>query len=223
MKKMTFAVSIALNLVVLVSLFLVRRNLEPLARRFYFDLRSVRQTTFFSLSPIKPGDIVFLGDSITAGGCWSELFPGVSARNRGIGADRTDHVLARVDQVVSGRPAKVFLKVGTNDIGSGFAIDKIVGNYRRILESFRKGSPETKVFVQSVLPREAGQRARVEALNRELSVLAREFEYPFIDLYPAFLDTDGSIMDVYSNDQLHLLGAGYLKWKELLVPYVIGD
>lgn len=223
MKKTIFAVSIALNVVFLVSLFLVRRNLEPLARKFYFEPRSERRATFFSLSPVAPGDVVFLGDSITAGGRWSELFPGVPIRNRGIGADRTDHVLARVDQVVAGRPAKVFLKIGTNDLGSGFPLVEIVENYRSILEAFRDGSPATAVFVQSILPRQAEQRARVEALNGELSALATEFGYPFIDLYPAFLADDGSIRDEFSNDELHLLGAGYQKWKELLEPYLTGD
>ncbi len=220
MKKTIFVISIALNLFFLLSLFLVRRNLEPLARIFYFDLRSERRTSFFSHFPVTPGDVVFLGDSITAGACWSELFPGVAVRNRGVAADRTDHVLARVDQVVAGRPAKVFLEIGTNDLGSGFTIDEIVDNYRRILNAFQEGSPGTEVFVQSVLPRQAEHRARVEALNRELSALASEFGYVFIDLYPAFLDDDGSIRNEYSNDELHLLGAAYRKWKELLDPYV---
>lgn len=223
MKKTIFVISIALNLFFLISLFLVRRNLEPLARKFYFDLKSERRATFFSLFPVTSGDVVFLGDSITAGGCWSELFPGVTVRNRGIAADRTDHVLARVDQVVAGRPAKVFLKIGSNDLGSGFTIDEIVDNYRRILNAFQEGSPGTEVFVQSILPRQVEHRARVEALNRELLMLAKEFGYPFIDLYPAFLDDDGSIKDEYSNDELHLLGAGYWKWKELLEPFITSD
>ncbi len=36
----------------------------------------------------------------------------------------------------------------------------------------------------------------------------------WIDLYPLFLDEDGSIADQYSNDELHLHGAGYTVWAD---------
>ena len=56
--------------------------------------------------------------------------------------------------------------------------------------------------------------------NNNLKILAEESGYTYVDLYPAFLDKDGSIKNEYSNDDLHLLGSGYLKWKKLIRPYI---
>ncbi|HQP10891.1 MAG TPA: TonB-dependent receptor plug domain-containing protein, partial [Candidatus Omnitrophota bacterium] len=44
----------------------------------------LQRADFFRRYPVNRGDIVFLGDSITDGGCWEELFPGVPLKNRGI-------------------------------------------------------------------------------------------------------------------------------------------
>lgn len=42
----------------------------------------------------------------------------------------------------------------------------------------------------------------------------------YIDLYPAFLSDDGSIVDGLAYDELHLTGAGYRVWQEQLAPYM---
>lgn len=214
MRKLLVA-SLALNLLAAAAvgaLFLTPVQLR-IGGRFLDPMREQR-ATFFTASPLDAGAVVFLGDSITAGGQWDELFPGVAARNRGIGGDTTAQVLARLEPVIAGRPAKVFLLIGTNDLHRGVAEDEIVANTREILARLRSGSPETRLYLQSVLPRAAEYRARVESLNARLAVLAREAGAEFIDLYPHFLDSDGSIRDALSNDELHLLGAGYLLWRE---------
>jgi len=42
-----------------------------------------------------------------------------------------------------------------------------------------------------------------------------------LDLYPVFLDAaDGSIRNDLSNDELHLLGAGYLAWRDAISALV---
>ena len=83
-----------------------------------FDVLSERHTTFFTAFPVEPGDVVFLGDSITDEGRWAEMFPNLVVHNHGISADRTDHVLMRLDQVTKGQPGMVFLMIGTNDLGT---------------------------------------------------------------------------------------------------------
>jgi hypothetical protein len=61
-----------------------------------------RLVSFFAANPIAPGQVVFLGDSLTDGARWDELFPGIPVRNRGVPADTTADVLARLDQVTAG-------------------------------------------------------------------------------------------------------------------------
>src|SRR5688572_7850672 len=59
-----------------------------------------------------PGEVVFLGNSITAGTDWNELLQLKNARNRGISGDITFGVLERVDEVTEGKPAKLFVLIG---------------------------------------------------------------------------------------------------------------
>jgi lysophospholipase L1-like esterase len=67
----------------------------------------------------KPGSIVFLGDSITDFFRVNEFFPGVYVINRGISGDTTDGVLNRLaESVYELSPSKIFLMIGTNDLGN---------------------------------------------------------------------------------------------------------
>src|SRR5687767_5230583 len=56
-----------------------------------------------------PGEVVFLGNSITAGTDWNELLELKNARNRGISGDITFGVLERLGEVTEGKPAKLFV------------------------------------------------------------------------------------------------------------------
>ena len=138
---------------------------------------------------------------------------------RGIGGDTTSGVLARLDQVISGQPSRIFLLIGTNDLAIGESDETIVGNINTIIERVAGASAGTQVFVQSVLPRSVGYRDRVEGLNDEIRV-AIEGRADWIDLYPLMLDEDGSIDDRYSNDELHLYGAGYTVWADAIAERV---
>ena len=66
----------------------------------------------------------------------------------------------------------------------------------------------------------AAYRERVESYNGALRDICREAGVGFIDLYPAFLAADGSLRDELTFDELHLNGAGYRRWRELLLPYL---
>ena len=105
--------------------------------------------------------------------------------------------------------------------GRGVPVAKIATNYAEILDRIGTGAPDTRVYVQSVLPRGSDYEERVLALNREIRRMAEERGLPYIDLYPAFVADDGSIQDELANDELHLLGTGYARWKAILDPYVM--
>jgi hypothetical protein len=59
-------------------------------RRRYFDTVSV-----------PPKRVLFLGDSITEGGLWSDLFPDLPTSNRGIGGEASYDLLERLDSAVN--------------------------------------------------------------------------------------------------------------------------
>jgi len=181
----------------------------------FLEKHQARLVSAFEAFPLVPDDIVFLGDSITEGGPWEELFPDLPVRNRGVGGDTTEGVLKRLQQVTRAEPSKVFLLIGTNDLFRGVSEDEIVGNITEILDRLKQETPDTEVYLQSVLPRAPSYRAAIEALNARLSEVALEHGSAWVDLYTAFLDPEtGGIRAELSNDELHLLGPGYALWKE---------
>jgi lysophospholipase L1-like esterase len=194
--------------------------MSVVARRFV-EPDHERRVSQFELLPVEPGDVVFLGDSITAGGAWHELFPGVPVRNRGIGGDVTAGVLARLDAITAGQPGKIFLKIGTNDLRLGRDPAEIAADVAEIARRVQRSSPDTLLFVQSVLPRAAGWAGAVEELNVALEQAVKEAGAIWIDLVPHFLDpAKRSIRNDLSNDELHLLGEGYLLWRSRIEGYV---
>ena len=62
-----------------------------------------QKRSLFEQLPIRGNDIVFLGNSITDGGEWAELFNNRHVKNRGISADRSGWLL---DRLVNGVDTK---------------------------------------------------------------------------------------------------------------------
>lgn len=209
-------VSLALNALVVAALAWFGFGPGRMAlMRGFVDKHQSRLVSSFEAFPLVPDDIVFLGDSITEGGPWEELFPDLRVRNRGVGGDTSEGVLARLEQITRATPTKVFLLIGTNDLFRGEAEDEIVANITEILDRLKQATPDTEVYLESVLPRAPSYRAAVEALNARLAEVALEHGSAWVDLYPAFLDPEtGGIRAELSNDELHLLGPGYALWKE---------
>ena len=191
-----------------------------LGMKFAITPHQVQLATQHALLAVQPGDTVFLGDSITEGGLWHELFPASATRQRGIGGDTTAGVLARLDPIAQAKPRQVFLLIGTNDLFFGVSQGEIVANVVQIVERLHSASPETSIFVQSVLPRAARYQQRVESLNAALEK-AVAGKATWINLYPLFLDpTRTRIDEAFSNDALHLLGKGYLVWRDAIEQHV---
>ena len=182
----------------------------------------VRYTDIFKTFPITPEDVVMLGDSITDLTRWHELVPGMAIKNRGIANDTILDVLNRLDPVVSGKPLAVFLLIGTNDIPwYRFTSDEVIlQRYESILRRFKEESPRTKVYVQSILPRDRRYSDRVRSLNERLKQLAAKHDYIYVDLFPHFADKFGGIRSELSNDKLHPLAVGYEVWVQAIQPYL---
>ncbi|MBK7149229.1 MAG: sialate O-acetylesterase [Bacteroidetes bacterium] len=227
--KPLYKVSLALNLLIIAALIYLAFNGKTLVKDFVFNRiikgRIEQKESMFRAGPITHGAIIFVGNSITEGGNWSELFPDKVILNRGIGGDVTEGVLQRIDEVTRHRPAKIFLCIGTNDLAKGIAEATILQQYRAILDTIQAQSPETRIYVQSVLP--VGKdlitghsNEKIIPLNAALKQLCLERKLTYIDLFPLFTDSTGYLNPAYTNDQLHLLGNGYLLWKKTIEPYM---
>ena len=101
-----------------------------------------RLRTMHRAHPVRAGETVFLGDSITFDGDWAAAFDPLRVRNRGIGWDTTDDLLERLDDSLDGPPATVVLMIGTNDLPLGIPHAKTVRNVSLVLDRIAEAAPE---------------------------------------------------------------------------------
>lgn len=188
-----------------------------------------QRVTHFETLPVGSDDIVMLGNSITNGCEWHELFGMPNIKNRGISGDVVNGVFARLDPILKGKPQKVFLMIGINDVARGEEADTVVSRFENLVKYIRQESPSTQLYVQSILPvnqsfnRFQGLNGRedvVRYINREYERIAGENGCTWIDLYSLLTNEQGNLDNRYTNDGLHLLGEGYLVWRDALLPYI---
>jgi lysophospholipase L1-like esterase len=179
----------------------------------------------FKSFPHSEKDIVFLGNSITAGVDWNELLGNHKVHNRGISGDITFGVLERLDEVIDGHPARVFILIGINDISRNVPDSFIVDNYRKMIRRIKEGSPSTKIYFHTLMPvnneftqfkNHYNKDQHILFVNEELKKLAQKENITLIDLYPHFQGKDGKMDKKYTVDGLHINAAGYKLWAEIL-------
>lgn len=179
----------------------------------------------FENLPNTKNEILFLGDSITDNAEWVELFGNnPNIKNRGIGGDDTDGVLQRLDEITESNPAKVFIMIGTNDLAYGKTKEYVIENYKAIVAKLKNDSPNTSIYIQSVLPVDESihpTRANesIQFINQSLEVLSNNIDATYIDLATKF-ELNGKLNPTYSIDGLHLNGKGYELWKTIIEKYL---
>lgn len=176
---------------------------------------------------ILPGQIVFLGDSITEGFSLHDFFPDLQPLNRGISGDHTDGLLERLYySVVRLKPAKLFVLIGINDIGAADPVSTIADNYHQLMQQLAAQLPETIVFIQSILPTSPDwlncSKQKIIRLNTIIQQYAGQFSFNWIDLHHRFKNKEGHLKNELSDDGLHLNEAGYRLWAKVLMPYLYG-
>ena len=152
---------------------------------------NLQRRSLFEVLPVYSSDIVFLGNSITDGCEWAELFNNRHVKNRGISGDRSGWLLDRLDPIVGGHPKKLFLMIGVNDLAAGVSPDEIVANVARLIDRFQSESRWTKIYVQSILPVNGESFAKfkkhyehgrqIVPLNKRLEALCDEKEVTYLD------------------------------------------
>ena len=190
---------------------------------------NLQRRSLFEVLPVYSSDIVFLGNSITDGCEWAELFNNRHVKNRGISGDRSGWLLDRLDPIVGGHPKKLFLMIGVNDLAAGVSPDEIVANVARLIDRFQSESRWTKIYVQSILPvngdlpgyeRRKACAPLIVPTNKRLEALCDEKGVTYLDVWGALADHEGRLDKRYTNDGLHLTGEGYVVWRDAIKQHV---
>ena len=183
------------------------------------------RTSLFRTFTHQP-QVVMIGDSLTDGAEWAEMFPQQDIVNRGIDSDTTEGVLARLGDIVAVKPRQAFVMIGINDFADAHReVDAVFASYRSIVSRLDQGG--VKVTVQSTLPCNVAKAAwkscaalnpRIRQLNTRLASLASA-RVRFVDLWP-LLAANGELSSHYTYDGVHLNGEGYRQWQRGIAPFM---
>ena len=173
--------------------------------------------------PVREKNIVFVGNSITNMHEWWEAFgSNPNIINRGVSGAVTQEVLDNIECIAIGKPKKVFLMLGTNDLGTAGmnSTEQVLHNVTLIIECLQKKSPNTQIYLQSILPSENGIRnLKVEQdTNAALARLCMQKNITFIDLWKDLSSISQNFE--HTLDGLHLKASGYAIWCKKIQSYV---
>ena len=193
----------------------------------------------------QKAQIVFVGSSLM------EWFPIDEMRltlnidrviyNRGIAGAATVDLLGAMEECIFDlEPSKIFINIGTNDIGAngpdGYRIEKLQANYNEIMDKIQKRLPTCTVFVMAYYPvnpkadfelpghqKEEMFKTRtnenIKIANEVVEVLAKKHGMSFIDVNRGLFDEDGNLKKEYSIDGIHLWPTAYAVILENMKSY----
>jgi len=181
----------------------------------------------FRTLPVTNKDIVFVGNSITFWGNWLEMTGNRHIKNRGIPGEHTYGLLERLDYILKGKPRKIFIMIGINDLGKGLPDSVILKNWHDIISKVIIQTPKTKVYVHSILPTNPsfgrlkhlyGHESHIRYINTELEKITKQYpNFIFVDLASEMADKRGFLRNEYTWDGVHLTVEGYNKWLKTLL------
>lgn len=201
---------------------------QPIERTANKDKYYVRRATHFDDLPVHRRDIIMLGNSLTDGAEWNELLRNPHVKNRGIVGDIVQGLYERMEPILKGKPRKIFILSGVNDVSHGVDGDSIGRAMEKLIVLIKQRSPRTKIYLQSMLPFNTDVQMwkllkdREQVVidgNRAMEQVAKRQGVTWINLYPLFVDNEGKLRRELTNDGLHLLGPGYLIWRDAILKY----
>ncbi len=184
---------------------------------------------FVSIAKEGKAQLIFLGDSITAGwggkqDIWEKAFSAYQPANFGIGGDRTQHVLWRITngELEGVKPKAVVLMIGTNNTRDDSA-EGIASGITKIVETIRELQPQAKILLLAVFPRghlatDNPSREKIKLVNAAISKLDDGQNVHYLDIGDKFLQSDGTLSKDIMPDFLHLSAAGYQIWADAIGP-----
>lgn len=186
-------------------------------------------------------DVYFVGDSITRRwgasdsayaellANWRENFHGWNAANFGWGADKTQHMLWRVQngELEGVNPKVVVLMAGTNNVGNRTPVgdtqaraDEVARGIAALVREIRKRAPRATLIVTGITPRDDNPEVMpiVNTANRQIAALADGKTVRYININEQLAFPDGRLRPGMSHDGLHLAVPAYQVWANALKP-----
>jgi lysophospholipase L1-like esterase len=178
----------------------------------------------------KPCDIIFIGDSITQNfvetpkngwnlvgrEVWDRHYGNRNALDFGVGADRTENVLWRLDhmEVKELRPKVAVVLIGTNNTDD--TPMNIAAGVHAVIDKTQQIFPGVKVIVISILPNRRATQKMADA-NTIISTFGDNRSLFYFDLASKMTPVGDNWKGV-GFDHLHLTQQGYETWASEMEP-----
>ena len=174
-------------------------------------------------------DLILIGDSITHGWegqgkkIWEQYYTKRNAVNLGIGGDRTQHVIWRLDNgnIKGISPKAAVVMIGTNNSGNNTP-QEIADGLKVITKQLREKLPKTKVLLLGIFPRGENSKDNRRQVNEKANAIFKNLadgeHVHYLDIGEKFLEDDGTLSKKIMPDLLHLSVEGYTIWAESIEP-----
>ena len=187
---------------------------------FAFNIINLRNSKDKSME-----NIIFFGDSITAGYDLNKYYSNKHIVNKGISGNKTEDLLNRIEtDVFQYNPSKVIVLIGINDLTHGVDSDDILLNIESIINEIQLNRPKTKIYIESIYPvgvnRKDVDNKAIKDLNIKIKKLCKLSDVIYINVFDHLIDKEGNLKKTYTRDDLHLTNLGYLKVTSVLSEYV---
>ena len=174
-------------------------------------------------------DLVFIGDSITDGWrgkeAWKTAFAPLNPINLGIGGDRTQHVLWRMQNgELEGYEAKLaVIMIGTNN--GGDSKEDVAAGITAIVKEVQKHQPKAKILLLGIFPRGPKHDDKGRAKNEAVNAIVAKLDdggktVKYMDIGDKFLDDKKDLPKDIMPDALHPNAKGYQIWADAILPTV---
>lgn len=180
---------------------------------------------------VKKGEILFTGSSLMEQFPVNELLMtnGMDqvVYNRGIGGFTTTDMLQHMEEMVFGtEPSRIFINIGTNDIGSPeYQLETLLERYEEIIVRIQERLPEAEIYMMAYYPvnetdkipeGEWGKTAFVTRTNENINIanaaienLAAKKGCRFINVNEGLADERGKLKKEYTIEGIHMYANGY--------------
>lgn len=180
---------------------------------------------------VRKGEILFTGSSLMEQFPINELLMSNGMNqviyNRGIGGFTTTDMLQHMEEMVFGtEPSRIFINIGTNDIGSpDYQLDMLMERYEEIISRIQERLPEAEIIMMAYYPvnetdkvpeGEWGRTAFVTRTNENIAIaneavkrLAAKKGCQFINVNEGLTDERGKLKKEFTIEGIHMYANGY--------------
>ncbi len=180
---------------------------------------------------VKKGEILFTGSSLMEQFPINELLMtnGMDQviYNRGIGGFTTTDMLQHMEEMVFGtEPSRIFINIGTNDIGSpDYQLEALLERYEEIISRIQERLPQAEITMMAYYPvnetdkipeGEWGKTAFVTRTNENIAIandavekLAAKMGCRFINVNEGLTDERGKLKKEFTIEGIHMYANGY--------------